>query len=51
MDIHIDQEEMEKIKFFAKATGKILEAFDKMLQDNRIDENIRKEYSELVQDK
>jgi bifunctional DNA-binding transcriptional regulator/antitoxin component of YhaV-PrlF toxin-antitoxin module len=45
----LNEEEVEKIKIFADATLKILEAFDKMLEDNRIDEAIRKEYSEWVQ--
>jgi hypothetical protein len=47
--VKLELEEIEKIKIFATATVKILEAFDQMLEDNRIDENIRKEYSSKIQ--
>lgn len=43
--VKLDIEEIEKIKIFADVTLNILEAFDKMLEDTRIDEEIRKEYS------
>lgn len=49
MHMKLDQHEIEKIKFFADATLKILEAYDEMLQDARIDEAIRNEYSSKVQ--
>lgn len=47
--LKLDIEEIEKIKIFADATLKILEAYDEMLEDSRIDEEIRKEYSLKVQ--
>lgn len=49
MHIKLEAEEIEKVKVFADATLKILEAFDRMLEDTRIDEKIRKEYSSSVQ--
>jgi len=51
MDKHIklNEEEKEKIKFFADATLNIINAFNQMLEDQRIDEEIRKEYSLKVQ--
>lgn len=42
--VSLDAEEVEKVKMFAEATLKIYEAFEKMLDDERIDENIRNEY-------
>lgn len=47
--LKLDLEEIDKIKIFADATLKILEAYDEMLEDNRIDEAIRKEYSLKIQ--
>ncbi|MBT2728380.1 hypothetical protein J7E63_15735 [Bacillus sp. ISL-75] len=47
--IKMEAEEIEKIKVFADATLKIIEAFDQMVEDERIDEAIRKEYSLKVQ--
>lgn len=44
MEKYLDAEEVEKIKMFAEATLKIYDAFEKMLDDERIDEEIRKEY-------
>jgi hypothetical protein len=46
--IKLDAEELEKVKFFANATLKILEAFDEFLEDQRIDQEIRNEYQERI---
>ena len=46
--IKLDAEEIEKIKFFVQATVKILEAFDAMLEDDRIDQEIREEYQQRI---
>lgn len=46
--IKLDAEEIEKIKFFVQATVKILEAFDQMLEDDRIDQEIREEYQQRI---
>jgi hypothetical protein len=42
--MELSEEETEKLKVFVNATMKVLEAFDEMLEDNRIDFEIRKEY-------
>lgn len=47
--IKLDVEEIDKIKIFADATLIILEAYDQMLDDTRIDETIRNEYRLKVQ--
>lgn len=46
--IKLEPEEVEKIKFFAQATLKVLDAFDAMLLDERIDQEIRNEYQERI---
>jgi hypothetical protein len=46
--IKLDPEEIEKIKFFVQATVKVLDAFDLMLEDQRIEEYIRSEYKEKI---
>jgi hypothetical protein len=46
--VKLDAEELEKIKFFIQATLKILKAYDEMLLDERIDENLRNEYQQKI---
>lgn len=46
--VSLDAEEVEKVKMFAEATLKIYDAFEKMLDDERIDEKIRKEYRQYM---
>jgi hypothetical protein len=46
--IKLEPEEIEKIKFFVQATVKVLEVFDIMLEDERIDQEIRNEYQERI---
>jgi hypothetical protein len=41
-------DEREKTKVFADATLKILNAFDKMIEDNRISEEVREEYASMI---
>lgn len=48
--MNLDSEEKEKTKFFVDATLKIMKAFDKMLEDNRIDEEVRKEYALMIKE-
>lgn len=48
LHVKLDAEEIEKLKVFADATLKILNAFEKMLDDPRIDEEIRKEYKTSI---
>lgn len=44
-----NNDEAEQIKHFAKTMALVLDAFDKLVQDCRIDEEIRNEYKELLQ--